>query len=78
MIWTIIVIALAAIVALFAYSVARSAADGDRRMAEEHKSLLPEPRWCVVCGEDTIYADAKDDAYCERHLDHPSIERDVA
>ena len=60
MIWTLIVIALAAIVALFAYSVARSAADSDRVMAEAHQDYLLRYRGdeaaCVICGEPTRYS----------------------
>ena len=75
MVWTLIAIALAAIVALFAYSLARSAADGDRVMAQAHQDYLLRYQGgeaaCVVCGIETRYS-------LHGKPMHPGCRRDVA
>ena len=75
MIWTIVIIAIATIViALIAYSVARSAADG-RHMEEARQGYLLRYQGgehvCVVCGIETRYS-------LRGKPMHPGCRRDVA
>ena len=75
MIWTIVIIAIATIViALIAYSVARSAADG-RRMEEARQGYLLRYQGgehvCVVCGIETRYS-------LRGKPMHPGCRRDAA
>jgi len=73
--WTLITVAVGLVVALFAYSLARASADGDRVMAEAHQDYLLRYRGdeaaCVICGEPTRYS-------LHGKPMHPECRRDVA
>ncbi len=78
MIWTLATIAVGLVVAVLAYALARSAAEGDRLMEEQWLKTGERAFRCTVCGSPTPYVDAKGDAYCRRHLGHPSVRRNAA
>ena len=75
MIWTLVAVAVGIVVALFAYSLARASADGDRVMAEAHQDYLLRYQGptaaCVVCGIETRYS-------LHGKPMHPGCRRDVA
>ncbi len=68
MIWTLATIAVGLVVAVLAYALARSAAEGDRLMEEQRDWLKPYQRHaCQVCGADAPWQETDGTYYCHRH-----------